>query len=64
MKKIKFTRDVFESGRRLFAAGAEVEPRPDLAKHVRRGLAIEINVAEKPSRAATETESSADRTRK
>jgi len=46
MKKLRFVRDVFQSGHPVFKSGQEVEPRPDLAKHVRRGAALEVEVAD------------------
>lgn len=50
MKKLEFTRDVFASGFKAFSKGQQADSSPALQKHVRRGEAREIEVADpKPS---------------
>lgn len=46
MKKIKFTRDVYVDGAKVHKVGDEVDPAPELQKHVRRGNAVEVDVEE------------------
>lgn len=50
-RMIEFTRDVFRDGACVHAKGSRVEPTEALARHVRRGEAVEIEVedAKEPS---------------
>lgn len=51
MKRIKFVRDVFDAGVRIHREGDMLEPSAALARHVRRGNAVEVEIAEPKSEA-------------
>jgi hypothetical protein len=46
MKKIQFVRDVFVDGAKVHGVGDQANASPELEKHVRRGNAVEIEVAD------------------
>jgi hypothetical protein len=45
-RKIRFVRDVFADGAKVHAVGDVHNQAPELAKHLRRGNAVEVEIAD------------------